>query len=406
MRCRETRFSEFPLEEYLERVRRLRVLMETAGMDAVLLTHPKLLRYFAGGPLTGLFEDTFNPFFFLLPLDPSGDAALVMSSGREGACRTSWVPEQVFWGYGRDASLMSQNTSLECVASVIARKGLEAASIVIELDAGMRLGMTQEEYGTLSGLLPGARWRSCSPLAWKVAERKSPAELGRIRAATGITCRAFERAFSEAHVGMTEKELAAIIQRVYFEQGATGAGFLAVFAGRERGIWADALPSDYAIRRGDLLMLDGGCQVDGYVSDVSRMASFGPPAERDRDLYEAARRANAAALAAVRPGVRMRDLHAAGQRPYVEAGLGDLLVFGSGQLGHGIGLSLHEYPDISATSVETLEPGMVIAVEPAISDRPRWEDSQQFYIVENDVAVTQTGHEMLTPLTDELVRVG
>ena len=403
MRYRDARFAEFPLEEYLGRVEGLRAFMEEEGMDAVLLTHPKLIRYYAGGPLTGLFEDTFNPFFLLLPLDPANDPALVMSSGREGACRTSWVQEQIFWGYGTDASLLSQSGSMACVADTVARKGLGGATIGTELDCGLRLGMTQEEYRDLSALLPRVRWRSCSSLAWKVAERKSPAELDRIRSAARITALAFQRVLETAHVGMTEKEIAASIHRSYFELGATAAGFLAVFAGRERGIWADALPSKYVVQTGDLLMLDGGCQVDGYVSDVSRMASFGPPSSRDRELYRAARAANAAAVAAVRPGVRVKDLFAEAQRPFVEAGLGELLVFGAGQLGHGIGLSLHEYPDLSAASEQTIEPGMVIAIEPAISDRPRWADSEQFYIVENNLAVTGSGCENLTPLSDELV---
>lgn len=402
MRTREPRWSEFDLGEYMGRVSRARALMAAEGMDALLLTDPKLLRYFAGGPLTGLFEDAFNPFFLLLPLDPDVDAALVMSSGREGACRTSWVPDQVFWGYGSESSLMSQKGSMAAVAEAVERRRLSGARIGIELDSGLRVGMTQEELRTLRSLLPEARWASAAHVAWKTAEIKSPAELDRLRRAAAITSEAFRAGLEAARPGMTEKELAAVIRRAYFERGATAAGFLALFAGRERGIWADALPSGYAMKRGDLLMIDGGCQVDGYVSDVSRMACFGKPSGRERELYEAARRANAAALAAVRPGVRMRELHAAGQKPFRDAGLGDLLVFGGGQLGHGIGLSLHEHPDISAASEEELRPGMAIAVEPAISDRPLWRDSEQFYIVENDVIVTEDGFELISPLDDAL----
>ena len=102
------------------------------------------------------------------------------------------------------------------------------------------------------------------------------------------------------------------------------------------------------------------------------------------------------------PGIEIRELFAAGQKPFMDAGLGDLLVFGSGQLGHGIGLSLHEYPDLSSGSTKKLQPGMVIAIEPAISDHPMWAESKQFYIVENNVIVTEDGCEMLTTLSDEL----
>ncbi len=399
---RRPRFPEFEVSEYIQRVTRAQQMMADSGLDAMLLTTSNPLRYFAGGPLTGLFEDAFNAFFMLLPADPGTDTALIMSCGREGACQTSWVPDQRFWGYDTDASLMSQQKSLDFVAETVREKGLANAKIGTELDAGLRIGMTQREFRKLRNLLPGVRWESCSSMVRQVAELKSEAELEKIRRAAEITNHAFRRAFESAHVGMTEKELASLIYQSYFEQGATGTGFLAVIAGRERGIWADALPSDYVMREGDLLMIDGGCQVDGYIADISRMASFGKPSDTDRRLYEVAREANASGVAAVKPGVEMRKLFAAGQKPFIDAGFGDLLVFGRGQLGHGIGLSLHEDPDISSGSTKTLQPGMTIAIEPAISDKPEWAESEQFYIVENNVIITEDGCEMLTTLSDEL----
>ena len=403
MQVRQPRYAEFEVCEYIDRVQRAQTLMSQDGMDAMLLTCPKLLRYFAGGPLTGLFEDTFNPFFLLLPADPKIEAALMMSSGREGCSQTSWVPDQRFWGYDENASLMKQDASIRTVSEVIKEKHLDNANIGTELDAGLRIGMTQSEFAGLKDLLPKVRWQSCARTAWQVAEIKSEAELARIRRAAEITNNAFALALQAAHTGMTERELAAIILKSYFEQGATDKGFLAVYAGGERMIWADAMPSDYRFEEGDLLMLDGGCQIDGYISDVSRMASFGQPTDEDQAMYETARKANASALKTVKPGTEMRELFAAGQQPYIDAGYGDKLVFGTGQLGHGIGLSLHEYPDISSGSTNKLKPGMVIAVEPAISDKNRWVDSSKFFIVENNVIVDNQGYELLTTLNDELV---
>jgi Xaa-Pro aminopeptidase len=285
-------------------------------------------------------------------------------------------------------------------------RGLDNARVGIELDEGLRVGMTQKEFQGLAEQLPLVRWESCSHIAWRIAEIKSEAEKVKLRQAARITNSAFERAFECARIGMTEKELASIIFRSYFENGATDAGFLAVIAGRERGIWADALPSDYRIQKGDLLMIDGGCRVDGYYADVSRMASFGEPSKSDRAYYEAARRANANAVASAKPGVAMSELFSAGQQPFIEAGFEDLLVLGNGQLGHGIGLSLHEYPDISSHSTKQLKPGMAIAIEPAISNKPEWAESSQFYIVENNVIITEDGCEMLTTLDDDLQILG
>ena len=127
MRIHEPRFSEFDLSEYVRRAGKARQSIAEAGLDAILLTSARLLRYFAGGPLTSLFEDTNNAFFFLLPADPQIDATLMTSSGREGACRTSWVPERRFWGYDDDASLMNQRQAMDLVADVIRQKGFDGA---------------------------------------------------------------------------------------------------------------------------------------------------------------------------------------------------------------------------------------------------------------------------------------
>ncbi|MFH0963662.1 MAG: M24 family metallopeptidase, partial [Planctomycetota bacterium] len=91
------------------------------------------------------------------------------------------------------------------------------------------------------------------------------------------------------------------------------------------------------------------------------------------------------------------------QRPFREAGLAENMVAcGMGQLGHGIGLTLHELPDMRSDSEEELEAGMVFAVEPAVQDRDSWMSSTYFFIVEDNVLVTEEGCEVLTPLPREL----
>lgn len=394
-------YAEFPLSEYAARVERARAEMARRGLDALLLTARENLRYFAGGPLTELFIDAYNTFFLLLPADPAIDAALMMSCGREGPALSSWVPDKRFWGYGDTGSLMNQSQSLALVAETIAEKGLARATIGTELDGGLRLGLTVTEFRQLQDALPHVAFRSAAPVVWPARAIKSALEIEKIRRACRITCEAFAVAQQALRVGMTEREAAAIVRAEMFRRGATGEGFLALFGG-PRGIWADALPADYPFRRGDPIMFDGGCCVDGYYADVSRMAWVGEPSSEDRRLYELARRANAEALAALRPGAIIKDVHAAGQRVFNAEGAGALRVFGRGQLGHGIGLSIHEPPDMAADSEETLRPGMTIAVEPALTNRPKWTDSDRFFIVEHNVVITADGYELLTPLSDAL----
>ena len=395
-------FAEFPRSEYEDRVSRAQTAMQERGIDALLLTGKENLRYFAGGPLTELTIDCYNTFFLLLPADPSKATALLMSCGREGPASTSWVAARRFWGYGDTGSIMEQSQSLSMVAEVVADRGLGEGVIGTELDRGLRIGMTLTEFEELKAMLPNARFCSAADVVWSVREIKSAREIERVRQACTITCDAFATALRQLQPGMSERDLASIIRARMFELGATDAGFLAVYGGASRGMWADAMPSDNELKRGDLVMLDGGCGVDGYLADVSRMACIGEPTAETRRLYELTREAQASALAAVRAGTTMRELHEAGQAPFRHGGATDLLVFGAGQLGHGIGLTIHEPPDVSAASEAPLEAGMTIAVEPAITNRSGWHNSSYFVIVENNVVVTDQGYDLLTPLSDEL----
>ncbi|MBM4430720.1 MAG: hypothetical protein FJ026_10295, partial [Chloroflexi bacterium] len=105
------RFSEFPKEEYLARYEKAVALMDKAGIDGLLVTQPLNIRYFAGGPLTQLFDDIFNFFFLLLPKDQAKGPAMVMSTGREGASATSWIEDRRFWTYGETGSVMEQGAA-------------------------------------------------------------------------------------------------------------------------------------------------------------------------------------------------------------------------------------------------------------------------------------------------------
>ena len=402
-KMRETVFSEFSLQEYETRATKAMKLMADQGIDAMLLTSEENIRYFAGGPLTELFQDKFNDFFLLLPADPAVEASLIMSHHRQGPCLPSWVPDQRFWGYDPSGSLMEMSTGVSFVADAIKEKGLGGAVLGMEIDNGLRLGMTHTTFQDLRGKLPEATIRSAAGVVWPARAVKSTEEITKIRRACDITCRAFEKGFEALRPGVSEREVARVIRTAMFDEGATGAGFLAVYAGEKRGIWADAIASDYKLQQGDLVMFDGGCCVDGYYADVSRQASLGEPTPERRRLYELAREGNADALALVRPGAKVKDIFAAGQKPFRDAGLGpNMVACGMGQLGHGFGLTLHELPDMRSDSDEELQPGMVFAVEPAVQDTDSWVTSTYFFIVEDNVVVTEQGCETLTPLPREL----
>ena len=167
-------------------------------------------------------------------------------------------------------------------------------------------------------------------------------------------------------------------------------------------MWPDALASDYVIRKGDLVMLDGGSEVDGYRADMSRMAAVGKPTDETLRLYDAAVKANDAVMDSIRGGVPIREICLAGIRSFEQSGVGHLMVHGAGHTGHGIGLRLHEPPDLRLDSEQVLEAGMVLAIEPAITDIKGWNQANAFYILEQNIVVREDGPELLTPMTKEL----
>jgi Xaa-Pro aminopeptidase len=397
-----SKFSEFPREEFIARYHRALQLMGYAGLDGMVITSPTNIRFFAGGPLTDLFMDTYNIFFLILPGSDTQEPALVMSTGREGAASTSWITDRRFWTYGETGSLMEHGEAYKLVWETIKDKGMAGATIGMEFGSGTRPGMSFREFDSFSAGLPNTKIVDGASVIWSCRRIKSRLEIEKIREACRITSLGFETGFRSLQSGMTEQELERIIRGSYFQEGAGKSGFLAVMAGGERMIWADALASEKTIQENDLVMLDGGCTVAGYHADMSRMASVGTPSNEAMKLYKAAVAANDAVINTIKDGVRISEVCLAGEKILEEHGVGHLRVFGGGATGHGIGLNLKEPPDLRIDSEEFLKAGMTLAIEPAITDVPGWSVANAFFILEQDVLVTENGCELLTPMTKEL----
>lgn len=394
-------YSEFSEQEYQRRRKEASRMMEEKRIDGLLMTVEKNIRYFAGGPLTELFEDTFNYFFLVLPRDPAAEPALVMSMGREGTSKTSWISDRRFWGYGKTGSVMEQSEWISLLKETLGDKGLINGSLGMELSTGFQMGMPQAQYEELRAALPEAKIVDGSGVIWGCRIRKSAEELDCQRRACRITCASFRKALESLKPGMTEKEVASVIYETAFAAGATEKGFLAVYAG-ERIMWADAAASDNKLKKGDLLMFDGGCGVNGYCADVSRMASLGKPSDLHQRQHDAAVAAHHAACARMKASGSIADMCLAGNKAFADKSFGEHIVFGGGQTGHGLGLSLHEPPDLRVDSRDDLEEGMVLAIEPAITDKVGWNESDCFLILENNYVVTDKGCELLTEMPEEL----
>lgn len=204
---------------------------------------------------------------------------------------------------------------------------------------------------------------------------KDEGELDRIRRAAGITDAALAEVVPLLAERPTEREIALELDYGMQRRGATAPAYETIVASGPNGALPHARPTDRVIGAGDLVVIDVGALVDGYRSDMTRSFCVGAPTPEQERQLEVVRVAQAAGVAAVRGGVPAVDVDAACREVIAEAGWADAFSHGTG---HGVGLDIHEQPRLNRVSKDTLEPGMLVTVEPGVylvgDGGVRWED--------------------------------
>ena len=223
---------------------------------------------------------------------------------------------------------------------------------------------------------------------------KDETELQAIRAAARLADTALEEVLERGLAGRTERDVALDLELTIRRLGAQAVSFPPIVAGGAHGALPHAEPRDVAIEPGQLVVVDWGAQLDGYTSDCTRTFATGELDPRDAEVYELVRHAQEEALAAVRPGPTGREVDAVAREIIDAAGHAEH--FGHG-LGHGVGLEVHEGPRLSKRSDDRLAAGQVITVEPGV-----YVPGAAGVRIEDLVAVTEDGHEVLSSLPKEL----
>jgi len=182
---------------------------------------------------------------------------------------------------------------------------------------------------------------------------KDEAEIAIIRRAADIANEAFARLVAELRPGMTERQIAASLERHMVDLGADEPSFPTIVACGPGGALPHWVPTDRAAQVGEPLLIDFGCRVAGYCSDLTRTICLGAPDEKLREIYALVRQAQDAGYAALKAGVRRgRDVDAAARQVFEDAGYGEQFMH---SLGHGVGLAVHELPAVSRLRVNTPE---------------------------------------------------
>jgi Xaa-Pro dipeptidase len=239
-----------------------------------------------------------------------------------------------------------------------------------------------------------ARVSSAVPVTAGCRMMKSTHEIELMRLAAKITLTAYKAAYDALREGMTQHDFADLVAAAHRQQGFEGDAEIQV------GSYS-ALPhgsiTPQVIRDGTILLMDGGCKVEGYCSDISRTFVLGKPTDKMRRVFDIVHRAQSAALHTARPGLGAQEVDAAARKVITDAGYGPGYKYFTHRLGHGMGMDDHEWPYLVHGDTRPLRPDMTFSDEPGI-----YIHGEFGVRLEDDMHITESAAELFTPQSPSL----
>lgn len=335
-------------DERRGRIEKARKLMVDNKMGAVVMEGGSSLFYFTGTrwPATGLI--------FALVLPARGEPAWIVPAADQTRAQAA-----IRFGAGDVRTWQENEGPYRKLVQVLKDRG-----------AAGRLGIDERtRFAVFDGIrkeAPALEFTSADPVTAGCRMIKSPAELALMLRANDITIAAYRAALGALREGMTQRELSANIWAAYRALGVEGEA-MASFGKFTAFPHGSIEPQK--LQEGDFVLIDDGCSVEGYQSDVTRTVLFGKPTARQREIWTLERKAQDAALAAAKPGATCESVDAAARKVITDAGMGPgYKVPGlPHRTGHGIGLDIHEWTYLVRGNKTRLQPGMCFSDEPMIA---------------------------------------
>jgi Xaa-Pro dipeptidase len=343
-------------EEFRERLLRAQQVMSealspvasqshVAKYDALFVAPGTSLYYFTG-IRWGLSERLLG-----LVVPRTGQPILIVPAFEEGRLREKLrFPLEVrVW--------QEDESPTKLAAAALADRGIRSGRIGVEEATAFTF------FDHLRNAAPAFEYVSADPVTILCRGSKSPHELELMRLACEATFDVFHAVFASLNAGMSQEEIGQFVEAGFSKMGLHGGALVLLGA-------SAALPhgtlQPQKLKEGDVILIDGGCTVEGYESDVTRTGIFGKPSEKISRAFEIVRKAQDAALDAARAGRLSGTVDDAARAVITAAGYGPDYKFFTHRLGHGIGLDGHEHPYLVRGSKTVLEPGMTFSNEPGI----------------------------------------
>jgi len=369
------------VEERSQRQEQARRLMAANHLDAILLMEGTSLNYFTGIRWWG------GERLFAMVLPAKGEAFYVCPAFEEGRAREQISkapvgehPDVRTWQENQDPyQLVAQGLSDRKISS--GRLGMEETVRYVFSD---RIAKAASQARIVSG----------TPVTAGCRMIKSAHEIALMRLAAKVTLTAYEAVYRATKEGMTQHDVSDLITAAYGQLGFPGEASVQV---GEFTAFPHGSATPQVIHEGSIIMIDDGCEVEGYVSDITRTFVLGKASDKMKKVFDIVHQAQTAALKTARPEIECQSVDAAARRVITDAGYGPDYKFFTHRLGHGMGMDGHEWPYLVGGNTTLTAANMTCSNEPGIYIRG------EFGIrLEDDMHITENGAELFTPQSPSL----
>ncbi|MGM7636403.1 M24 family metallopeptidase [Bacillus sp. Hm123] len=280
----------------------------------------------------------------------------------------------------------------EMIQSRVNNRINEVSRIAVE-----KQHLNVERYEELATRFPAVVFVSAEAKLEQLRMIKDEQELAHLKKAAEYADYAIQVGTEAIQEGKSELEILAEIEFEMKKKGISEMSFSTMVLTGVNAASPHGIPGATKVQKGDLVLFDLGVVYEGYCSDITRTVAFGEINDQQRDIYETVLKAEQAAIAAVKPGVTAKEIDLIARSIIADAGYGDYFPH---RLGHGLGISVHEFPSITETNELVLQEGMVFTIEPGI-----YVPDVAGVRIEDDIYVTSNGSQILTSFPKNLLFV-